>query len=242
MSTLSSAPLPVSLPVEPPLPVTVEGSADPLAAQLLRDGGAVTDAITAGHASALTPRLLLTAAGAGALFGLAIGLPGGLAQALASAVKFPLVLLGSAALGVPALRVSCALAGYRGSTAQVSALLLQSLATAACTMAALAPLAVVAWLSASTFSSSELWVYRRAVAAFTAVAMVGGIVGAARLLRALPITAVVPWAGVLGAAALQLTWLLRPVIGKPDIDFALLRDLQSNGLAEVLVLIDTVLR
>lgn len=242
MSTITSAPLPHALDLEAPLPVVVEAPADPLPAQLLREGGTITDAIIGGAAQTLTPRLLMTAAGAGALFGLAIGLPGGLAQALASAVKFPLVLLGSAAIGVPALRVSCALAGYRGSTSQVSALLLQSLATAACTMAALAPLAVVAWLSASTFSSSELWVYRRAVAAFTAVAMLGGIVGAARLLRALPLTAVVPWAGLLGAAALQLTWLLRPVIGKPDIDFALLRDLESNGLAEVLVLIDTVLR
>ncbi len=241
-------PLPVAL--EAPLtasieaaPVTVEASDDPLPARLLREGAIITDQIlTGGIAEAITPRLLMTAAGAGALFGLAIGLPGGLGQALASAIKFPLVLLGSAALGLPTLRIGCALSGHRLRTAQISALLLQSLATAATTMAALAPLAVVAWLSASTFSDSNLWVYRRAVAAFTLVALLGGLVGAARLLRALPISAVLPWAGLLGAAALQLTWLLRPVIGKPDLDFTLLRDLESNGLAEVLVLVSTVLR
>lgn len=243
MSTLTSPTLPLSVDLEAPAAPAVDPSPEALPARLLREGGLITDQILSGGAAeALTPRLMLTAAGAGALFGLAIGLPGGLAQALSSAIKFPLVLLGSAAIGLPALRIGTALSGQRLRTAQVSALLLQSLATAATTMAALAPLAVVAWLSASTFSDSNLWVYRRAVAAFTAVAMVGGFVGASRLLRALPLTAVLPWAGILGAAALQLTWLLRPVIGKPDLDFALLRDLESNALAEVLVLLDTVLR
>lgn len=243
MSTLTSPTLPLSVDLEAPAAPAVDPSPEALPARLLREGGLITDQILSGGAAeALTPRLMLTAAGAGALFGLAIGLPGGLAQALSSAIKFPLVLLGSAAIGLPTLRIGTALSGQRLRTAQVSALLLQSLATAATTMAALAPLAVVAWLSASTFSDSNLWVYRRAVAAFTAVAMVGGFVGASRLLRALPLTAVLPWAGILGAAALQLTWLLRPVIGKPDLDFALLRDLESNALAEVLVLLDTVLR
>jgi len=213
-----------------------------LPARLLRDGHAVTRQILEDReVDALIPRLLSTAAGAGALFGLAIGLPGGAAQALVSAIKLPVVLLGAAGVALPALQVCCTLAGKRLRNAQISALLLQSLSTAAVTMAALAPLAVVAWLSASTFSDSDWYVYRRAVAAFTAVAALGGLVGASRLLRALPWLAVLPWSGLFGVAGLQLIWLLRPVVGSPD-GMVLLRSIESNGLAQVLVLIDTVLR
>ena len=100
---------------------------------------------------------------------------------------------------------------------------------------------MVGWLTASTLGAGDWYAYRRAVAAFTVVAMLGGLVGASRLLRALPVMAVGPWAGLFGAAGLQLGWLLRPVVGQPEQAFALLRPLMSNGLAEVMVLLGTVL-
>ncbi len=215
---------------------------DFLPARLLRDGAAITNQILEDReVDALVPQLLAVAVGSGALFGLAIGLPGGGAQALISAIKLPVVLLGAASVGLPALQLCSALAGRRLRAAQVSALLLQSLATAATTMAALVPLAVVVWLTANTFYTSDWYVYRRAVAAFAAVAALGGLVGASRLLRALPITAVIPWAGLFGVAGMQMTWLLRPVIGSPSDELIFLRALESNGLAEILRLIDTVL-
>lgn len=236
MSLTLSPDLQVALPLEPPPP------ADFLPVRLLRDGASITQQILEDReVDALLPRLLTVSACAGALFGLAIGLPGGGAQALLSAVKLPVVLLGAAALGLPALRLGAALAGRRLRAAQISALLLQGLATAATTMAALVPLAVVVWLTASTFSDSDWYVYRRAVAAFTAVAALGGLVGASRLLRALPLTAVLGWAGLFGVAGLQLTWLLRPVVGSPSDSLVLLRALESNGLAELLRLVATVL-
>lgn len=236
MSLTLSPDLQVALPLEAPPP------ADFLPVRLLRDGASITQQILEDReVDALLPRLLTVSAGAGALFGLAIGLPGGGAQALLSAVKLPVVLLGAAALGLPALRLGAALAGRRLRAAQISALLLQGLATAATTMAALVPLAVVVWLTASTFSDSDWYVYRRAVAAFTAVAALGGLVGASRLLRALPPTAVFGWAGLFGVAGLQLTWLLRPVVGSPSDSLVLLRALESNGLAELLRLVATVL-
>ena len=210
--------------------------------RLIRDGAGISQEILEDRGvEVLTPALLATAVGGGALFGLTIGLPGGLAQAAASALKFPLVLVGAAALTLPALYVSTALSGRRLRLAQLGALVAQALATAAVAMAALAPLAVVAWLTVSTFSTSDWYVYRRAVAAFTLVAMLGGAVGALRLVRSLPLLASGPWAMVFGVAGLQLTWLLRPVVGQPGEAFALLRGLESNGLAEVLVLLRTVL-
>ena len=213
-----------------------------LPTRLLRDGQGITAEILADReVDALVPRLLSTAAGAGSLFGLAIGLPEGVAQALISGIKLPIILLGSAGVALPVLLVCCSLAGKRLRSAQISALLLQALSTAAVTMAALAPLAVVAWLTASTFSDNDWYVYRRAVAAFTVVAALGGLVGASRLLRALPWLAVLPWSGLFGVAGMQLMWLLRPVVGRPD-GLVLLRAVESNGLAQVLVLISTVLR
>lgn len=215
---------------------------DFLPARLLHDGATITKQILEDRdVDVLVPRMLAVTAGAGALFGLAIGLPGGGAQAALSALKFPIVLLGGASISLPVLQLCASLAGRRLRPAQISALLLQSLATAATTMAALVPLAVVVWLSAQTFSDSDWYVYRRAVAAFTAVAALGGLVGASRLLRALPFSAVVPWAGLFGLAGLQLTWLLRPVVGSPAESLILLRPLESNGFAEVLKLIGTVL-
>lgn len=216
--------------------------AEALVGRLLRDGRGITAEILADReVEVLIPRLVFATAGCGAAFGLALGLPGGVAACIATAIKFPLVLLGSAAIGLPALRLATALSGLRLRTAQVSALLLQALATAGATMAALAPLAVVGWLTASTWGAGDWYAYRRAVAAFTVVAMLGGLVGASRLLRALPVLAVGPWAGLFGAAGMQLGWLLRPVVGQPEQAFALLRPLMSNGLAEVLVLLGTVL-
>lgn len=227
---------------EPSLEALAPPGVDFLPARLLQDGASVTRQILEDRdVDALVPRLLAVSACSGALFGLAIGLPGGGAQAMISAFKLPVVLLGAASLGLPALQLGASLSGRRLRSAQVSALLLQSLATAATTMAALVPLAVVVWLTANTFYDSEWFVYRRAVAAFSAVAALGGLVGASRLLRALPFSAVLCWGALFGVAGLQMTWLLRPVIGSPSDDLVLLRSLQSNGFAEILRLIDTVL-
>lgn len=235
-----------ALPVEEPERVAPEAALldvrDPLPVRLLREGDLLTAELLADRGvEALLPQLLAAAAGAGALFGLALGLPGGVLPALATAVKFPLILLLSAGVSVPALRISAGLSGLRLRGPQLSALLLQALATAATAMAALAPLAVVVWLTVSTFSSVDYYVYRRAIAAFTAVAALGGLWGASRLLRALPLSAALPWATVFALSGLQLSWLLRPVIGQPGEDFALLRPMISNGLVEVARLIATVL-
>lgn len=215
---------------------------EPLVGRLLRDSrGLSAEILQDLETEALIPRLLALTGGCGAVFGLAIGLPGGLAQAASSAIKFPIVLMGAAALTVPALALAASLSGVRLRLPQLSALVLQALSTAAAVMAALVPLAVVVWLSASAFSDSDWYVYRRAVAAFTVVAGVGGLVGALRLVRALPFLAVGPWSILFGLAGLQITWLLRPIIGQPQQPFSLLRPLESNGLAEVLVMFSKVL-
>jgi len=248
---MSTPPLDLlSAPSEAPLP-DVCPSSRTLLDRVLRDGAALSLELCIGPgAAAQVAPLAALAAGGAALFGLAIGLQGGPLQALLSAVKMPLVVLGSAAVSLPLLHVGCALAGRPLAPERLSALVLQSLATATATMAGLAPLALVTWLSFSLGAGDDgsplAWfAYRRLVLATVAVGGVGGLVGAWRLwralpARALPARALLPWGMALGLVGLQLSWLLRPVIGMPG-EAVLLRPVESSGLAEVLTALGAVL-
>lgn len=230
------------------LPTPAPAEARALLERLLRDGGGLSGALIAGPGAATAvPALALLAAGGAAVFGLAIGLQGGLLQALVSAVKLPLVVLGSAALTLPVLHVSLAQAGRALAPERLSALVLQAAATATITMAGLAPLAVVTWLTFSLGSGGGIeggdaafYAYRRLVLATVAVGGIGGLVGALRLWRVLPVRATLPWIAALGLVGLQLSWLLRPVIGMPG-RLVILRPVQGSGLSEVLSALAAVL-
>ncbi len=189
--------------------------------------------------------LALVTVAASAVYGLSIGMQGGLLQATASAIKLPLVLLGSAAISLPVLHVACAISGCRLRPAQLSALVLQALAAGTAIMAGLAPLIVVLWLTVSAHEPgatgpSDWFVYRRVVLMGLAVAATGGLFGATRLLRAVPLRAAAAWSAVFLTTGLQLSWLLRPVVGMPG-RFVALRPLESNALSEILTAIAAVL-
>ncbi|MCK6502925.1 hypothetical protein L6R53_05935 [Myxococcota bacterium] len=244
LDELPSPPSPRSAP-EPVAPTDPRG----LLEALLRDGAGLSRALVDGPgAAAAVPALALLAAGGAALFGLAIGVQGGLAQALVSGVKLPLIVLGSAASTLPVLHVSCAQAGRALAPERLSALVLQAVATATVTMAGLAPLAVVTWLTFSLGgdggghegTDAAFYAYRRLVLATVAVGGVGGLVGALRLWRVLPVRATLPWIAALGLVGLQLSWLLRPVIGMPG-RLVVLRPVQGSGLHEVLSALAAVL-
>lgn len=221
----------------PPSPA--RAAASRLFERLLRDGAGLGRELLDGPAPApwIGPLAGATALSA-ALFGLAIGVPGGALQAAVSAIKLPLVLLGSAGMTLPLLHMACAQAGLRIAPDRLAALVLQAMATASTAMAGLAPLALVVWLSMDLFGGTDpealAWYsYRRFVLAIVATGGVGGIVGAVPLLRVVPLRAAVPWVAGLGLAGLQLSWLLRPVIGSPG-PFVWLRPLESSGLSAVL--------
>lgn len=238
-----------TLPVLPPstLPIVApEGGAAPappsrlstgglaLLERLLGDRKELTDAILEDRAPAgLTIGLIGIAAAGAAVFGAVVGLVGGPLQALAGAVKLPLVVLSAAGISLPALHVACALAGAPLRWAQLRALVLQAIATATVTMAGLAPLVTVWWLSFS-LGASDWYVYRRVLLGAVAVAFVGGMVGAGRLLRSVPTLAAACWTAAFGLSAVQLAWLLRPLVGMPDGAPNLLRPLESNALSEIL--------
>ena len=100
-------------------------------------------------------------------------------------------------------------------------------------MAGLAPPVTAWWLSIS-LGASDWYVYRRVLLGALAVAFVGGMVGAGRLLRSVPTLAAACWSAAFGLSAVQLAWLLRPLVGMPDGAPNLLRPLESNALSEIL--------
>ena len=217
------------------------------AARVLRDRRGLTDAILSGreHRSLITALTAVAAAGA-AVFGLAVGLQGGLLQAVLSAIKLPLVLLGAAGISLPLLHLGCALSGRRLLPQQLSALVLQALATAAVTMAGLAPLVVVVWLSLGALPlhdhalscaeggcQAQWYAYRRVVLATVGVAALGGLSGATRLIGVLPLRALLPWTAALGLAGVQLSWLLRPLVGMPEGPTVFFRAIEANGLQKI---------
>lgn len=229
-----------------PAPLPPRVVSPPLVERLLRDGAGLAREIQHGAAPAswIGPLAGATALSA-AIFGLAIGVPGGALQAAVSALKLPLVLLGSAGMTLPLLHMACAQAGLRLAPDRLAALVLQSMATASTAMAGLAPLALVVWLSMDLFGGTDpealAWYsYRRFVLAIVATGVLGGVIGAVPLLRVVPLRAALPWVAGLGLAGLQLSWLVRPVIGSPG-PFVWLRPLESSGLSAVLDALGAVL-
>ncbi len=235
-----------------PEPVLLPPADDGLMTRLLRDPAGLRREITSAAPShELISGLLRLVAASAAIYGLAIGLQGGLLQALSSAVKLPIVVIAAAGFALPLLYLTSRLSGLRLSMSQISALVLHALASATITMACLAPLVAICWLTLMTththaHASGDVcdylwWVYRRVTLAGVGVAAIGGVLGAARLLRAVPLSAGLVWGGGFALAALQLSWLLRPIVGTPITDGALLRPIEGSGIDALLLALHAVL-
>ena len=238
------APSPSAPPLAAPSPALPAAAPAPtgLLDRLLRAPTALAREIAdEGAPLPLVRGLVLTTAAGAALYGVAVGLQGGLVQSLLTGVKLPLVLLGGAALSLPALHVACAMSGVRLGIRRLGALVLQALASASVAMAGLAPFITVWWLSVSVDAASPWAIYRRVVLAAVGVAAIGGLVGASRLARALPLRALAPWTVILGLSTVQLAWLVRPLVGMPDRPLVLLRPLESDALTEILKALAAVL-
>ena len=93
--------------------ITAERAAEPipmgLLDRVLRDrAGLTAEILSPAEPRHLLPGLVAITAASASLFGLALGLQAGVAQALVVAIKFPLILLGSAGTALPLLHVGCA--------------------------------------------------------------------------------------------------------------------------------------
>lgn len=186
----------------------------------------------------LLQSLLASLIGA-AVFGLALGSYGGSsAQIIASAIKVPLLLLGTTALCFPSFHVlQTAKAPEPMSLAQSAALQATALSTIGAIWGALSmPL---------FFLVSTTGQYMLAQFLALAVGGIGGLVGLLRL-KSGYMQLCSPESGkrmrlplllylvIFGSVGGQMAWVLRPFIGSPSLGFELVRDLESNFFAHVL--------
>lgn len=204
---------------------TAETRLAPLA--LLRLDDALVERIRRGEDLLALVRAALVAIvlGAGA-YGVAFGLWRAPEQALFGAIKLPLVLVGVATLTAASSAVLAPLLGARLGPMQTLTAILASLAVTSSILGALAPVAIVLVLSAPGIDApSEAAVAQSLVLTHTLVIAVAGTAGVLALLRLVtrlvesrPIArrVVLAWMATQLLTGAQLSWLLRPFLGRPD--------------------------
>jgi len=180
-----------------------------------------------------------------AFFGLMLGLQGGVAQALLTALKLPLIWLGAAAISLPLLWLLSEPRAAEADPKSVTVPVLQALASGSLAICCLGPILPVVWLTLTEFNGGTLdaswFAYRRVFLAGLVVALVGVVLVARSLLQRFQWPAVFAFGCTTGLAGLQLAWLLRPIVGAPGSGVVLFREVESNGLAQVLQALAAVL-
>ena len=177
-------------------------------------------------------RTLMIALGGSALFGIALGsFSGSAAQMLSSAIKAPMLLMGTTALCFPAFFVM-QLTRASKPVSLTRALSIESHALAATAL----------WWGALSlpllFLVSTVQGYRMAQLLALMVGAVGGAVGLRRFWTGLeartgpaPRGTMAAYFVLYGVVGAQLSWFLRPFVGSPDQPFTLVRGLESNFFA-----------
>jgi hypothetical protein len=222
---------------------SIDGGLEVPALREVWDQDSVLEQIRSGREpGALLVRSALTAAAGAALFGAALG---SYAQAplqiVASAIKVPLLLVGTAALCFPTFFVVQALRSARPlSFARAVAIQANTLA--------------VVGLVWGSFSLPTLFLvgttghYELAQWLSLAIGSAGGLAGFSRFLAAYSATtespsprqalrALVPYFVLFAVVGGQLAWTLRPFIGSPSEGFEIFRRLDGNFLLHVLGLV-----
>lgn len=192
--------------------------------------------------AAVSVSCIASAALGAALFGLALGSFGrNEAQMAASAIKMPLLLLGTTAICLPAFHVFQVLLSARPATIGQS---LSLHAMAASTMAVL-------WGSLApplSFLVSTSFDYRLSQMLAVAIAALGGFIGLRRLARGYRALCdpsggqrgrlfVGGYLVLFGAVGLQLSWILRPFLGSPSLPFQIFRELEGSIYSHLLSLV-----
>ena len=161
-------------------------------------------------------------------YGAIMGVPGGMRQGLASAVKVPLLFLFSVVVSFPALFVISSLIGSKLELAKSLAIILFALSINAILLASFATIAIFFAITGSSYHFMKL--LHVAIFAFS------GIWGMAMLWKGLAmmcvksnlyptagLTVMLIWIFVYAFVGAQMAWTLRPFIGDPSLPFELLR-------------------
>jgi hypothetical protein len=177
-----------------------------------------------------------------AVFGAALGCYAMTArQVLASALKVPLLLLGTAVLCFPAFYVLQALRDTEPlSLDKAAAIQSLALATTASLWAVLAPPLLFLITSCADYKLAQVLALL--------IGLAGGCAGLARFFSAYRTAtersgsrrhswAMLTYLVTFTAVGGQLAWVLRPFIGDPSLDFTLLRHLGGNMFSHILSLL-----
>lgn len=176
---------------------------------------------------------LSTLAGLCAFYGAAAGAYAGPLQSLASAIKLPLLFLGSLAICFPGFFVVQVLVGSRLRLSQVLALVTGALALTSILLASIVPVTTFFLLTGANYYFLELL--------HVAIVLGAGLVGMAALHEGLAfacekrgvypkkaMTIMKVWAVLFAFVGVQMAWNLRPFLGDRGEPFQVFRRYEGN--------------
>lgn len=178
-------------------------------------------------------RALWTVVGCGALYGMVAGAYSGWAQALATAVKLPVLLLGTLIVCFPVFFVVQVLMGSRLRLLQVLVLVLSCVALMTVLLAAFVPITLFFLLTGADYYFQHLL--------HIAIGLVAGVFGMYALHEGLSVicerrgvyprkalTMMRIWALVFAFVGIQMAWKLRPFLGDRSATFAVFGNYEGN--------------
>ncbi len=192
-----------------------------------------TEVVEGRNLGGLIARGLLTLVAFCALYGAAAGAYAGAVQSLSSAIKLPLLFVGTLVICFPGFFVIEVLVGSRLRLSQVLALVTGALALSAVLLAAVVPVTVFFLLTAANYYFLELL--------HTAIVLGAGLVGMAALHEGLAfacekrgvyprsaMTIMRVWAVLFAFVGVQMAWSLRPFVGDRGVPFKVFRRYEGN--------------
>jgi hypothetical protein len=193
----------------------------------VRNGAGVTQKISS---------LYLSSFALIAVYGGVMGGYNGLAQALSSAIKLPLLFLLTAAICFPTLYVGLLLLGVRVRGSQLFALVVSSTGVSSMLLLAFAPVTAFFLLT-----SADYTFYKLLNVTILALAAVMGARFLFRSLREIVPSdtqsvahrALLSWIVLYAFVGTQLGWTLRPFFGAPNLKFEVVREVGGNFYSDV---------
>jgi len=174
-----------------------------------------------------------------AFYGAAAGAYAGPVQALSSAIKLPVLFLGTLLICFPAFYVIQVLVGSRLRLAQVLALIMGALALSTIVLAAIVPVALFFLLTGANYYFLELL--------HVAIVLGSGLVGMLALHEGLAyacekrgvyprsaMTIMQVWAVLFAFVGVQMAWNLRPFVGDRGEPFKVFRHYEGNFYTAVI--------
>jgi hypothetical protein len=170
------------------------------------------------------------------LCGLTLGIPGGIVQCIASAVKLPVLYALSLLIALPAFYFFNLFAGSRLTFAQTLALILTAAMVAGILSLSLAPVSVFFWVSAPNYLFFKL-LNVTTLSISAALGVVFLFQGTLQIQQDISPRArkalLWAWAVVFALVGTQLAWALRPFFGSPRLPFQLFRAVGGNFFVDV---------